>query len=200
MNLIISFSVLVEWVLKIYSWVHIAAFIMSWINADPNNQIVYWINRPTIPMWNWVRFRLPNTLSAFAPIIALLLVIFGEITLPGVIRSLGAVLVTDMDLNNGLFNIVLYVVFGCLYIVSSIVWFVFILAVLWFIFSLVNPPYNNPIVRAVWFMIDPLITPIQRLLPRTRIDMSPLVLAVLAFAFRALVGRLMLPVQTGFLI
>jgi YggT family protein len=200
MNYIVSFSVLVGWVLKIYSWVHIAAFIMSWINADPNNQIVYWINRLTIPMWNWVRFKLPTNLSAFAPIVALLLVIFGEITLPGVIRSIGAVFISEMALNSGLLNIVLYIAFGCLYIVSSIVWFVFILAVLWFVFSLVNPPYNNPIVRAVWFLVDPLLTPIQRFLPRTRIDLSPLVLAVLALIFRGLVGRLMLPVQAGFLI
>jgi len=200
MDFIVSFSVVIEWVLRIYSWVHIAAFLMSWINADPNNQIVYWIHRLTIPMWNWVRYKLPDTLSAFAPIFALLLVIFGEITIPGIIRSLGAMTVGQMDLNNGLINIVLYLAYGVLYIISSIVWFVFILSVIWFIFTLVNPPHNNPIVRAVWFLMDPLLTPIQRFLPRTRIDFSPLVLALLSLVFRSLVGRLMIPVQTGFLI
>ena len=200
MEQIASFSILVEWALRIYSWVHIAAFIMSWINADPSNQIVYWINRLTIPMWNWVRLKLPHKFAAFAPVIALLLVIYGEISLPGVIRSIGATAVGNLVLSDGALNVVLYVVFGGLYIVSSIIWFVFILAVLWFIFTLVNPPLNNPIIRAIWFLIDPLITPIQRYMPRARIDFSPLVLALIALLLRSLVSRLMVPVQSGFLI
>jgi YggT family protein len=200
MEQIVSFSVLIEWVLRIYSWVHIAAFIMSWINADPNNQIVYWVNRMTMPVWNWVRYKLPHKLAAFAPVTALLLVIYGEIALPGIIRSFGAVTVGNMALNDGALNIVLYSAFGALYITSSIIWFVFILSVLWFVFTLVNPPLNNPIVRSIWFLIDPLLTPIQRYLPRSRIDFSPLVLALLSLLLRSLVTRLMLPVQTGFLI
>ncbi len=200
MDHIVSFSVLVEWVLRIYSWVHIAAFIMSWINADPNNQIVYWINRLTLPMWNWVRFRLPDKFTAFAPIVALLLVIYGEIALPGIIRSLGALTIGDMGLNDGAVNVVLYIIFGALYITSSIIWFVLILSVLWFVFALVNPPLNNPIIRAIWFLLDPLLTPIQRYLPRSKIDFSPLVLALMAFLLRSLVTRLMFPVQSGFLI
>ncbi len=200
MDQIVSFSILTEWTLRIYSWVHIAAFIMSWINADPNNQIVYWINRLTIPMWNWVRSKLPHKFSAFAPIMALLLVIYGEISLPGVIRSVGASTIGNMALNDGAINVVLYIIFGGLYLVSSIVWFVFILSILWFVFTLVNSPHNNPIVRAIWFLIDPLLTPIQRYLPRSRIDFSPLVLALISLLLRSLVARLMVPVQTGFLI
>ena len=146
MQHIISLSILVEWILRIYSWVHIAAFIMSWINADPNNQIVYWIHKVTLPMWNWVRFRLPRNLSAFAPIIALLLVIFGQISIPGIIRSLGAMTIDNMELNDGLLNVVLHLANGGLYVVASIIWFIFILSVLWFVFTLVNPSYNNPIV------------------------------------------------------
>lgn len=200
MEHIASFSVLVEWILRIYSWIHIAAFLMSWINADPNNQIVYWIRRVTIPMWNWVRFRLPQNLSAFAPIVALLLVIFGEITVPGIIRSVGAMTVSNMALDQGAFNVLRYLAFGGLYLVSSILWFIFLIAILWFIFSLVNPSYNNIFVRAVWFLIDPLLTPIQRYMPRTRIDLSPVVLAALAFICSSLIRQVMLPIQAGFLV
>lgn len=200
MQLIVSFSVLVEWILRIYSWVHIAAFIMSWINADPNNQIVYWIHKVTLPMWNWVRSKLPQNFSGFAPIVALLLVVFGEISIPGIIRSFGAMTVSNMALNDGLFNVVLYIAFGALYLVSSVIWFIFILSVIWFIFTLVNPSYNNMIVRSIWYLVDPLLTPIQRYLPRTKIDLSPVVLAILALIFSSLVRRLMVPVQAGFLI
>lgn len=200
LNHVISFSHLVEWVLRIYSWVHIAAFILSWIQADLNNPLVNTINRITIPMWNWVRFRLPQMFASFAPIIALLIVIFAEISLPGVIRSIGGVVLDHFDMTAGAKNVVFYLLFGALYITSSIIWFIFLLSVLWFVFSIVNPPMNNIFVRAIWYLIDPLLTPIQRYLPRTRIDLSPVVLAVIALLARSLLNTFMIPIQSGFLI
>ncbi len=200
MKQVVLFSMMVEWALILYACVHVAAFLLSWISADPNNQIVYWVNRVTIPMWNWVRYKLPNNLAAFAPIVALMLVIFGMVALPGIVRTVGASAIDNMTLNDSLFNIVLYLAYGGLYILSSIIWFVFIISILWFIFTLVNPPLNNPIVRAIWFLVDPLITPIQRYLPRSKLDLSPLVLAVLALVFYYLVGRLMIPAQGALLI
>lgn len=200
MDQIVSLSVLVGWALRIYSWVHIAAFIMSWISADPNNQIVYWINRLTLPMWNWVRFRLPNDFSAFAPIIALLLVIYAQISIPGIIRTTGALAFEGLGFGDFLFNSALWLVFGGLSILASIIGFVMLLAIIWFVFGLVNPTYTNPIVRAIWFLIDPLLTPIQRYMPRSKIDFSPLVLALIAFLLRSLTYRLMIPVDEAFLI
>ncbi len=191
---------IVGWGLKIYSWIHIAAFLLSWIQADLNNPIVAFINRVTIPMWNWVRSKLPQKLEAFAPIFALMLIIFGEIVLPGAIRSLGATYVGNLDLNGCLKNIVFYTIFGGLYIATNICGFILLLSVLWFIFTLVNPPLNNPIVRAIWFLVDPLLSPIQRLLPRSRTDFSPLVLAILALLLQEAISRLMIPVQSGLLI
>lgn len=200
LNHVISFSHLVEWILRIYSWVHIAAFILSWIQADLNNPLVNTINRITIPMWNWVRFKLPQMFASFAPIIALLIVIFAEISLPGVIRSIGGVALDHFDMAAGAKNVVFYLLFGALYITSSIIWFIFLLSVLWFVFSIVNPPMNNIFVRAIWYLIDPLLTPIQRYLPRTRIDLSPVVLAVIALLARSLLNTFMIPIQSGFLI
>ena len=176
------------------------AFLLSWIQADLNNPIVVYINRATIPMWNWVGSKLPRNLAAFAPIFALMLIIFGEIVLPGVIRSLGASFTGNLDLNDGLINVALYVLFGGLKITASIFGFILLLAVLWFIFTLVNPPLNNPFIRAIWFLVDPLLSPIQRLLPRARIDLSPLVLAIIALLLQEAISRIMIPVQAGLLI
>ncbi|MCP4751430.1 MAG: YggT family protein [Proteobacteria bacterium] len=191
---------LVGWILKIYSWIHIAAFLLSWINADPNNSIVYWVRRITLPMWHWVGQRLPMKISSFAPIFALMLVIYAEIAVPGIIRSLGATIDGNVEMDAGLRNMLFYLVYGGLYIVSNIVGFVFLLAVLWFVFTLVNPPLNNPIIRAIWFLVDPLITPIQRFVPRARIDISPLVLALIAFLLRDVLVRIMQPIQAGLII
>lgn len=196
----VGFSHLVGWGLKIYAWVHIAAFVLSWIHADPTNQIVSLVNRVTIPMWNWVSQRVPGVLSPLAPFIALMLVIFSEIALPGIIRSLGAALGGNMEMEAGLKNMVFYLLYGGLYVTANIIWFVFFLSILWFVFTLVNPPMNNPIIRSIMYIIDPLITPLQRILPRARIDLSPLVLAVIAFFLRDIIIRIMTPIQAGIII
>jgi len=197
---VVTFASAIGFILKVYSWVHIAAFIASWINADPNNSIVSTVNRVTLPMWNWVAFRLPRNLTAFAPIFALMLVIFAEIAIPGIIRSIGAIMTSSIEMGGGLQNIVYYILYGGLYIVSNIVGFVFFLAIIWFVFTLVNPPLNNPIIRSIMYLIDPLITPLQRFLPRSRVDLSPLVLAGIAFLCREVLFRIMAPIQAGLLI
>ncbi|MFH2129398.1 MAG: YggT family protein [bacterium] len=197
---ILNLAAVTGWALKIYSWMHIAAFVLSWINADPNNAIVSLINRSTMPLWQWIGQKLPRQFVPFAPIFALMLVIFGEITLPGLIRSVGATVVGAIGIEAALKNIIFYLIYGGLYIVSNIIGFIFFLAIIWFVFTLVNPPLNNPIIRSIMFLIDPLITPLQRILPRTRIDLSPLVLALIAFFLREVVSRLMIPLQTGLVV
>ncbi len=197
LNQIVLFSIVVQWGLKFYFYIHIAAFLLSWIQADPNNPIVSAINRVTIPMWNWVGRKLPRNVIAFAPITALLIVGFGELVIPGIVRSTGAYFIENFEgvarfesigrnalYMNGILtleNIGRYLLIGGLQLMASIAWFIFLLSIIWFIFTLVNPPLNNPIVRAIWFLIDPLITPIQRLMPRSKIDFSSLVLAAIAF-------------------
>ena len=197
---ILNLASLTGWVLKIYSWMHVAAFVLSWINADQNNAIVSLINRSTMPLWNWVGQKLPNKFVPFAPIFALMLVIFGEITAPGVIRSLGATVGGTIGVEIALKNIVFYLVYGGLYIISNIIGFVFFLSVVWFVFTLVNPPLNNPIIRSIMFLIDPFITPLQRVLPRAKIDLSPLVLALITFFLREIVGKMMIPIQAGLVV
>ena len=197
---ILNLASLTGWVLKIYSWMHIAAFVLSWINADRNNALVSLINRSTMPLWNWVGQKLPYKFVPFAPIFALMLVIFGEITVPGVIRSLGATLGGTIAFDMALKNVLFYLIYGGLYIVSSIIGFIFFLAVIWFVFTLVNPPLNNPIIRSIMFLIDPFLTPIQRIVPRARIDLSPLVLALIAFFLREMLNKIMLPIQSGLIV
>jgi uncharacterized protein YggT (Ycf19 family) len=46
---------------------------------------------------------------------------------------------------------------------------------------LVNPSLSNPLVRIIHVLADPLITPVQNYLPRTRTDWSPLVSVLLFY-------------------
>lgn len=193
---------IVKWVLVIYAWMHIAAFVLSWINADPGNSLVSFVNRLTMPMWNWLSYRLPKQIVPLAPFCALMLVVFAQIALPGIIRSTGASLGGNIAIEVGLKNAVFYLLYGGFYIISSVIWFIFLLSALWFIFTLVNPPMTNPIVRTVMYIVDPFITPLQRILPRASIDLSPIVLSVIAFVLSNVIldGFVIPPIQARLVI
>jgi len=168
-------------IITIYSWVHIAAFLMSWVRADPNNKIVSTINRLTMPLWAWVQKKLPYKYGAFAPIAALMLVFWAEIAVPGVYLSLGEFFIGIGTLNTGLLNSSIYILIALVSVLGQIAGFIIIIAIIWFVLTLVNPAHENPIARTVYILIDPLITPLQRILPRAKIDLSPIVVAVLAY-------------------
>ncbi len=64
---------------------------------------------------------------------------------------------------------------GAAIVLQSLFFFFVIVLVVWFFLTLVNPAFNNPLVRIIHVLADPLITPIQRYLPRTSVDFSPLI-------------------------
>jgi YggT family protein len=49
----------IAWLLDIYSWVIIAAALISWVNPDPRNPIVGFLRRVTEPVLEPVRHLLP---------------------------------------------------------------------------------------------------------------------------------------------
>jgi YggT family protein len=49
----------ITWLLDVYSWVIIAAALMSWVSPDPRNPIVMFLRRVTEPVLEPVRRLLP---------------------------------------------------------------------------------------------------------------------------------------------
>lgn len=180
-ELIIKSASYIRLSLEIYSWLHIAAFILSWIHADPFNPIVVFVNRCTIPLWNWVEERLPYRLSPFSPIFALMLIYYCEVAVPGLFYAVGTGLMGLIEFDSTLLYGFLYLLIAFISVSSWIAGFILILAILWFVMSLVNAPLNNPFTRTIMNLVDPLISPLQRILPRAKIDLSSIALAVLAF-------------------
>ena len=70
---------------------------------------------------------------------------------------------------------------GTTIVLQSLLFFFIFVLIIWFVLTLVNPSLSNPLVRIIHVLADPLITPLQRYLPRTRIDWSPLVGVVLFY-------------------
>ena len=161
--------------LFLYKWIIIIAILITWVNADPHNQIVIFINRITRPLWVWCEHRIPVMWAHFSAYISILLVIFSQVVIPATLLSLNLFIFGDSDLsdllNQGFGH---FLQGGSIVAQSALYFFIFILVV-WFVLGILNSSINNPIVRVIHFLVDPVITPIQRYIPRSKIDWSPVV-------------------------
>jgi YggT family protein len=80
------------WVLGLYSWVIIAAALITWVSPDPRNPIVMFLRQVTEPVLAPVRRFLPPWKTGgldFSPLIVILAIQFVErVILPGLLRAL----------------------------------------------------------------------------------------------------------------
>lgn len=85
-NIVLALAKLVELadgLLTVYKYILLASVIISWVNADPYNPIVNFINRATEPLLRRIRRHMPDTgmldlspLVAFAAIYMVQIVLF----------------------------------------------------------------------------------------------------------------------------
>ena len=77
-NLLMAIAVVLDYVLLIFMWIVIARAVLSWVNPDPFNPIVRFINNVTEPVLYRVRAFIPASFGGidFSPMIVLLGVIF----------------------------------------------------------------------------------------------------------------------------
>ena len=75
---ILAAAKVMDVVLLFFMWVVIARAVLSWVNPDPYNAIVRFINTVTEPVLYLIRSKLPINFGGidFSPIIVFLVVIF----------------------------------------------------------------------------------------------------------------------------
>jgi YggT family protein len=80
------------WLLNLYSWVIIAAALITWVSPDPRNPIVRFLRQVTEPVLAPVRRLLPPWKTGgldFSPLIVIIAIQFVErVVLPGLFRAL----------------------------------------------------------------------------------------------------------------
>jgi YggT family protein len=80
----------VGWLLDLYSWVIIAAALISWVSPDPRNPIVTFLRQATEPVFAPVRRLLPPWKTGgldLSPVIVLIAIQFVErVILPNLVR------------------------------------------------------------------------------------------------------------------
>jgi YggT family protein len=81
--------------LTIYMWIVIAKVVLSWVNPDPYNQIVRFINSATDPLFYQIRKRIPINLGMIdiSPIIVFLCIYFLQIFVVGSLFHLASTFV-----------------------------------------------------------------------------------------------------------
>ena len=139
--------------------------------------MVQFLNNMTLPVWNYLAARLPPALRLFSAYVSLLLVWFLKVFLPGVLITLSGFSADTVALGAVPMRVVGFFLLGAGIVLQNFFFFLMLLLLIWFFLTLVSPSVTNPIVRTVFVLVDPFITPIQKRLPRSRFDFSPLVAA-----------------------
>lgn len=92
-NFIGAAATVIYYILKLYMWIIIARAILSWVNPDPYNQIVQFINNVTEPVLYPIRSRIPYMGGIdVSPIIVILGIMFLEKFLVGSLQRLAFML------------------------------------------------------------------------------------------------------------
>jgi len=88
-NILQALATILDTALWLYMWVIIARALISWVNPDPWNPIVQFLERVTEPVLSpirrWVGWRMGIDLS---PIIAILVITFLQIALVQTLRDI----------------------------------------------------------------------------------------------------------------
>jgi YggT family protein len=77
-NFIAAVAKVLDFGLNVYLWLIIIRAVLSWVNPDPYNPIVRFLNRATDPLLDWIRRRLPVVYGGLdlSPMIAILAIYF----------------------------------------------------------------------------------------------------------------------------
>ena len=166
-----------SWALTIYLWIIIAAVLLSWVSPDPRNPFVRFLNRMAAPLWNGMARVLTARWRIFAAYAALLLVMFGIEFVPGVFATFAGFAGGRISGDALAAPLAGFLLRGIAVVLYNLLYFLVLVLAIWFVLTLVSPSVNNPVVRVVYVLVDPIISPLQRILPRMRVDLSPLLAA-----------------------
>ena len=77
-NFLAAIAKILDIALTLYMWIIIARAVVSWVNPDPYNPIIRFLNAVTEPVLYQIRRRLPISFGGidFSPIIVILVIIF----------------------------------------------------------------------------------------------------------------------------
>lgn|SRR5574341_9154 len=90
-NIILGIANVLDFILKIYMWVIIIRALISWVNPDPYNPIVQFLQRATEPVLRPLRKLVPPWKLGIdiSPIIAILIILFLQAAVVNTLYRIG---------------------------------------------------------------------------------------------------------------
>lgn len=174
---LINLGQIIYFAFTIYVWLIVIRVLLSWINPNPYSPLMRFLAKASDPVLIRARRVLPLTMGGldFSPVLAIL-----------VLHLLGVVLGQWLiQVGQGLPPLVVVPILALalLSFVNSIVWFLIILMAVRLIISLVQPSPYNILVRIIFSLTEPLLSPLRRLSPPLGkgFDLRPLIFLLLLF-------------------
>ncbi len=88
-NVLLATATIVDYILWLYMWIIIARALISWVNPDPWNPIVQFLERVTEPVLSPIRRGLGWRMGIdLSPIIAILAIVFLQIAVVQTLKDL----------------------------------------------------------------------------------------------------------------
>jgi YggT family protein len=85
-NVLLGFATVLDYALTFYTWIIIARALISWVNPDPWNPIVQFLDRVTEPVLSPIRRRIGWRMGVdLSPLVAIVVITFLQIA---VVQSL----------------------------------------------------------------------------------------------------------------
>jgi YggT family protein len=85
-NILLGFATVLDYALTFYTWIIIARALISWVNPDPWNPIVQFLDRVTEPVLSPIRRRIGWRMGVdLSPLVAIVVITFLQIA---VVQSL----------------------------------------------------------------------------------------------------------------
>lgn len=79
-NVLLGFATVLDYALTFYTWIIIARALISWVNPDPWNPIVQFLDRVTEPVLSPIRRRLGWRMGVdLSPLVAIVTITFLQI-------------------------------------------------------------------------------------------------------------------------
>ncbi|HVN71257.1 MAG TPA: YggT family protein [Desulfomonilia bacterium] len=90
-NILIGFGKVLHILLNFYMWIVIIGALISWVNPDPYNPIVRFLQGVTYPLFYWLRRRIPLVIGGIdlSPIIVIAVIVFLDYAVASTIMETG---------------------------------------------------------------------------------------------------------------
>jgi YggT family protein len=89
-NLLVALGAIIGMVIQLYMWIVIIRAVLTWVNPDPYNPIVVFLNQVTDPVLRPIQKKIPpmNGID-FSPMILILALYFLLMFVPPTLRGIG---------------------------------------------------------------------------------------------------------------